>query len=159
MKEKMSSLTFAVNEFNRLGEKMGYETNPPYTGPIPLCDFGRGIVQKTAFWQQYGELLRISNGLFADGHTFYGLTTGCNEPGLIEFNTVLNTQGFEFESMKGRIVIGENNTDTLYYDTLTGKWESCDRIGTENVWESCKTLAELLETQIAMLKESHPDIA
>lgn len=56
--------------------------------------------------------------------------------------------------MQGRIVIGENNTDTLYYDTVTKRWESCDRIGTENAWESCDTLAELIEAQIEMLKES-----
>lgn len=154
----MSTLTLAVNEFNRLSENMGYEINPPYTGQIPLYDFGRGIAQQAEFWQQYEALIRISNGLFADGHWFYGLTTDGNKPGLIEFNDVLNTPGLEFKSMQGRIVIGENNTDTLYYDTLTGRWESCDRIGTENRWESCDTLAELIQTQVVMLKESHQNL-
>ncbi|MCR1567950.1 MAG: YrhA family protein [Mixta sp.] len=94
----------------------------------------------------------MSNGLSADGHTCYGLSTASNEPGLIEFNDALNTPGFEFDGMHGRIVIGENNTDTLYYDTVTKRWESCDRIGTENVWESCDTLAELIEAKIKLLK-------
>ena len=154
MMREMSRLTLAVNKFNRLSEEMGYEIPPPYKGAIPAHDFGRGITQLAQFWLQYDELLRISNGLFADGHTFYGLSIDSNDPGLIEFNDALNTAGFEFEGMQGRIVIGENNTDTLYYDTVTKRWESCDRIGTENVWESCDTLAELIEAQIEMLKES-----
>ena len=152
MNKEMSSLTLAVNEFNRLSEEPGYDINPPYKGTLPAHDFGRGITQLAQFWLQYNELLRISNGLFADGHAFYGLSTASNEPGLIEFNDALNTLGFEFDGMHGRIVIGEDNTDTLYYDTVTKRWESCDRIGTENVWEFCDTLAELIETQTTMLK-------
>ena len=152
MNKEMSSLTLAVNEFNRLSEEPGYDINPPYQGTLPAHAFGRGITQLAQFWLQYNELLRISNGLFADGHAFYGLSTASNEPGLIEFNDALNTLGFEFDGMHGRIVIGENNTDTLYYDTVTKRWGSCDRIGTENVWESCDTLAELIETQIKLLK-------
>ncbi len=152
MNKEMSSLTLAVNEFNRLSEELGYDINPPYKGTLPTHDFGCGITQLAQFWLQYNELLRISNGLSADGHTCYGLSTASNEPGLIEFNDALNTPGFEFDGMHGRIVIGENNTDTLYYDTVTKRWESCDRIGTENVWESCDTLAELIETKIKLLK-------
>lgn len=159
MREKMSRLMLAVREFNLLSKKMGYTISPPYTGQLPTHNFGRRIAaQQTEFWQQYGELLGISNGLFADGHIFYGLQSNGDKPGLLEFNDVLNTHGHELEGMHGRIVIGSNNTDTLYYDTTTGRWESCDRIGTEKIWESCKTLAELIETQRVMLIESHPDL-
>ncbi|MGD8105599.1 YrhA family protein [Pantoea sp. FN0302] len=159
MKEKLSGLALAGHEFTFLSKNMGYEISPPYTGKIPSHDFGRGIAaQQAKFWQQYGVLLCISNGLFADGHIFYGLTTDDDEPGLLKFNDVLNTQGFECEGMQGRIVIGSNNTDTLYYDTATERWGSCDRIGTEKVWETCETLAKLIETQRAMLRENHPNL-
>lgn len=159
MREKISRLILAVREFNLLSKKLGYTVNSPYTGPFPVHDFGRGIAaQQAEFWQQYGELLRISNGLFADGHIFYGLAIHDDKPELFEFNDILNTHGYEHDGMQGRIIIGSNNTDTLYYDTTTDRWESCDRIGTEKVWESCKSLAELVETQRVMLLKSHPDL-
>ena len=36
MNKEMSSLTLAVNEFNRLSEELGYDINPPYKGRYPL---------------------------------------------------------------------------------------------------------------------------
>ncbi|KGT89442.1 hypothetical protein NG99_19095 [Erwinia typographi] len=153
----MTNLEKAVCEFNCISKSMGYEITPPYTGEFIQYDFGRGIEHgQSDFWHQYYAFVSISNGLFADGHTFYGVNdSGDPETGkLIEFNQALEVMGLEDESMMGRIVIGGNNTDTFYYDTRSGKWESCDRIGTNNIWESCDTLAQLIETQNNMLKDS-----
>ncbi len=105
MNKEMSSLTLAVNEFNRLSEELGYDINPPYKGTLPTHDFGRGITQLAQFWLQYNELLRISNGLSADGHTCYGLSTASNEPGLIEFNDALNTPGLNLMACMGVLLL------------------------------------------------------
>ncbi len=150
----MTELARAVNAFNRLSSHLGYEVSPPYMREIKNYDFGRGItIEQPAFWEQYGAMLRISNGLCADGYTFYGIAVG-DEPGLFEFNEALNIPGFESECMQYRIEVGSNNMDTLYYDTRTRKWEACDRIGTDHVWASCDSLAQLIQTQVDMLRES-----
>ncbi len=148
----MTEIEKAVHTFNDLSASMGCEVSPPWSGKIKKpYNFGRGIASKQPdFWRQYEALLRISNGLFADGHAFYGISM-CGEPGLIEFNDALNMPDPATKAMQGRIAVGKNNTDILYYDTLTGKWESCDRIGTANVWESCDSLAQLVQTQVDML--------
>lgn len=149
----MANLEKVVNEFTRISKSMGYNINPPYTGKLETYEFGQDISpEQPAFWKQYGYFLRISNGLFADGCVFYGMSDGEDTAGLIEFNNALNIPGFKDETMTNLIVIGGNNTDTFYYDSRTDKWEACDRIGTDRVWESCDSLAELIETQIKMLE-------
>ncbi|NUU68900.1 hypothetical protein HQN64_22765 [Enterobacteriaceae bacterium BIT-l23] len=149
----MTEIEKAVYTFNDLSASMGYEVSPPWSGKIKPYNFGRDIApEQPDFWCQYEALLRISNGLFADGHTFYGISVD-GEPGLIEYNDALNTPDLETKAMQGRIVVGENNTDILYYDTLTGRWESCDHIGTDNVWKSCDSLTQLVQTQVDMLTE------
>lgn len=155
----MTPLEIAVNEFNRISKLMGYVINPPYTGKPLKYDFGRGIPpEQPVFWQQYNDMLHMSNGLFADGHVFYGLKSDNEAHDLLEFNQTLNTPGLENKLMTGKIVIGHNNLDIFYYDVFIDRWVTCDRIGVDRIIESCNTLAELIDTQIAMLKASNSDI-
>ncbi|WP_455724941.1 YrhA family protein [Yersinia pestis] len=108
----MANLEKAVNEFTRISKSMGYNINPPYTGKLETYDFGRDISpEQPDFWKQYGSFLRISNGSFADGCVFYGMSGGEDDAGLIEFNNALNIPDFKDETMTGLIVIGGNNTD------------------------------------------------
>lgn len=155
----MAPLEIAVNEFNRISKLMGYVINPPYTGKPVKYDFGRDIPsEQPAFWQQYYPMLRLSNGLFADGHVFYGLKPENEDHDLLDFNQMLNAPGVENQLMAGKIAIGHNNLDIFYYDVFIDRWVTCDRIGVDCITESCNTLAELIETQIAMLKASNSDI-
>ncbi|WP_145477185.1 YrhA family protein [Yersinia similis] len=151
----MTDIEKAVTTFQTYRAAIGYPKIPPYEGEIIEYDFGRKIESNQPdFWKQYHEFLRLSDGLAADGVYFYGIACEGKLVGnrLIDNNDALRNGDMYDESMDGLIVIGGNNTDTFYYDSRTGKWEACDRIGTDRVWESCDSLAELIETQIKMLE-------
>lgn len=104
----MANLEKAVNEFTRISKSMGYNINPPYTGKLETYDFGRDISpEQPDFWKQYGSFLRISNGSFADGCVFYGMSGGEDDAGLIEFNNALNIPDFKDETMTGLMLLVE----------------------------------------------------
>lgn len=146
----MTDIKKAVAAFQKHRAAIGYPPIPPYEGELTKYDFGRKIEHhQPDFWAQYHELLRLSDGLAADGVYFYGVACDGKLAGnrLIDNNDALRDGDMYDDSMDGLIAIGSSNSDIFVYDTRSYKWESRDRIAVDSINESYDTLADLIASQ------------
>ncbi len=156
----MSEIKKAVSKFETVRRYYNLPSIPAYTGEAIRHDFGRNVgIVGVEFWSEYYELLTNSDGLAADGVYFFGIN--CEKDlrayRLIENNRALSEPGLEAPGFERLIYIGTSNTDSFVYNTSNQKWESRDRIGTDTVYESHDSLAELLNFEADKLVASLED--